>query len=84
MKAIGAMFGSFLGAFISDKFITNADLVIFVMSAIGGIACIAVPWSNNLYLMGFIFSLTGLSHGTLNVGKIKLYALIIHVTCLLA
>ena len=69
MKSIGVMGGSFLGAAITDRFRSKADLFLFIVCCTGGLTIASVPWSPSLVFMGALFVVNGLSHGVSNVGK---------------
>ena len=72
MKFFGIMCGSFTGAAISDRFRKRADFFLAMTCFAGGLSIAGVPWSPNLIVMGVLFTIAGLCHGTANVGKLKL------------
>ena len=69
MKSIGVMSGSFLGAAVTDRFRSKADLCIFLVCCAGALAIAAIPWSPSLVFMGALFIVNGIAHGVTNVGE---------------
>ena len=69
MKSIGVMGGSFLGAAITDRFRSKADLFLFIICCTGGFSLALIPWSLSLTVVGALFAVNGVAHGASNVGK---------------
>ena len=81
MKLVGIFCGSIPGALTGDRFRHEADLVLFAMAFLGGVTCAVVPWLPDAPLLGGVYFLQGISHGTFNVGKYSYFS--IHRQCTL-
>lgn len=74
MKAVGLLFGSFLGALLGDRFRKRADLFLFLVALTNGLSCAATPWMPSVALVGLMLFVQGVNHGIFNVGAFTVCA----------
>ncbi|TNN06702.1 Sodium-dependent glucose transporter 1 [Schistosoma japonicum] len=73
-RAIGLLFGSLIGGFLSDRYKALRAIFIMISLGVGAITTLIIPWCTNVIILTIVLFIAGLSHGFLTTNGNPLLA----------